>query len=214
MNYAINYLKNTGATEIQLIGGGYSHFWPGVPDNLPAAIAFFKSCGWEFVETTHDLTRDLDAYKTPSYIYERIKDIDIRICLAEPGDSENLLSFEEEHFPYWHEFFKKDVDDGEFKNIIIAKDSNGEILGSLLLEYEKGNWYKIIGEKSGALGAVGVAESMRRKGIGLAMVAKGTEILIENGIKACLIGWTPWVDWYGKLGYKVWRKYQMSWKKI
>jgi len=55
---------------------------------------------------------------------------------------------------------------------------------------------------------------MRRKGIGLAMVAKGTEILIKNGINACLIGWTPWIDWYGKLGYKVWRKYQMSWKKI
>jgi beta-N-acetylhexosaminidase len=64
----------------------------------------------------------------------------------------------------------------------------------------------------GALGTVGVAAARRGQGIGLALVARGSEILKEQGINQCHISWVVLLDFYGKLGYRTWRSYKMSWR--
>lgn len=75
-------------------------------------------------------------------------------------------------------------------------------------------WRMFLGEDMGAIGAVGVKELEREKGIGLAMVSEASQILRNRGIRNCFVHWTWLVDWYGKLGYKVWQEYWMAKKSI
>jgi predicted N-acetyltransferase YhbS len=61
---------------------------------------------------------------------------------------------------------------------------------------------------------VGTAESWRKRGIGTALIARGTEILIERGATHGFIGWTGEISFYGRIGYTVWQTYQMSWRDL
>lgn len=57
-----------------------------------------------------------------------------------------------------------------------------------------------------------MAEAWRGRGVGLALAALVTECLREEGVARSYVGWTWLVDWYGRLGYRVWRTYAMSWR--
>lgn len=46
------------------------------------------------------------------------------------------------------------------------------------------------------------------------MVARASEILRERGARYAHIGWTGLVDFYGRLGYAVWREFQISRRDI
>jgi predicted N-acetyltransferase YhbS len=75
-------------------------------------------------------------------------------------------------------------------------------------------WTQLLGENTGGIGPLGVAESLRGNGIGLALAARVTELLHQRGMETSYIGYTWLLDWYGKLGYRLWRDYTMSWKKL
>ena len=75
-------------------------------------------------------------------------------------------------------------------------------------------WLAVLGEQTGGIGPLGVVESMRRRGIGLALAARVTEVLRERGLEKSYIGWTWLVDWYGRLGYQIWQEYIMSWRQL
>jgi hypothetical protein len=45
--------------------------------------------------------------------------------------------------------------------------------------------------------------------VGTAMVARASEILRDRGVRTCLIDWTVREDFYGRLGYRRWRRYLM-----
>jgi len=72
----------------------------------------------------------------------------------------------------------------------------------------------LLGQNVGELGPLGVLEAVRENGIGLALAARVTELLRERGASVRYVGWTWLVDWYGRLGYQVWREYVMSWKRL
>lgn len=54
----------------------------------------------------------------------------------------------------------------------------------------------------GGPGCVGTVPEYRRRGIGLAMVARVTKILADEGFDISYIHYTGVADWYAKLGYK------------
>ena len=74
-------------------------------------------------------------------------------------------------------------------------------------------WTRLLGDDCGGLGAVGVAAGVRGQGIGTALVARGSDVLRERGVGNSCIGWTWLVDFYGRLGYRPWRSYAMSWRE-
>lgn len=39
------------------------------------------------------------------------------------------------------------------------------------------------------------------------------EWLRQRGVGNCCIGWTWLLDFYGRLGYRPWRSYAMSWRE-
>jgi beta-N-acetylhexosaminidase len=215
--WSVAHLRRQQVGEIQLGGGGTSYFWPGVPANLPGAWPFFLACGWSTTETSYDLITDLHRYATPPYVIARVQEHHIGIETAAQADAGALLTFELRHFPEWHGFFAGPFDLGEAANVVVARDGQGSIIGSALVLDPRSRWWRggfpwerLLGARTGGVGTLGVMEAARGHGIGLALAARATEIVQARGLLTSYIGWTWLVDWYGKLGYRVWREYTMS----
>jgi pimeloyl-ACP methyl ester carboxylesterase/GNAT superfamily N-acetyltransferase len=218
---ALVVLKRRGVNRAQLGGGAFDYFWPGVPADLSGAWPFFEACGWEAAEHSYDLVLDLDGYATPPGIYERIRLPSITIETARPKDGPALLAFEGQHFPAWLHYYQEIVERGGCGDVVVARHPERGIVGTSCAEHphapwRRGNfvWALLLGEDTGCLGPLGVAASVRENGIGLAIAARVTELLRERGAARSYVGWTWLVDWYGRLGYKVWQEYVMSWKTL
>lgn len=219
LDRAITALKQRGVGEIQL-GGGSIYFWQGVPTNLPSAWLFFEHLQWSEQERSFDLIGDLRDYVTPPEVYERLHP-GITVELARPDDREAILQFETAHFPGWLPFYERVLRHNGYTDIVVAKDAHEGIVGiSSVLDPRAAwwhydiRWLHMFTGKTGGIGPLGVAETMREQGIGLALAARVTEELRNRGFAKSYVGWTWLVDWYGKLGYKVWQEYIMSWKKV
>ena len=178
--------------------------------------AFFHACGWREGEHSFDLVRDLAGYVTPPGVYERLRPT-ITITQATPVDATAILSFEEQHFPQWFPYYQHVLHHQGYADVVVAKEVNQGIVGtSLILDphapgwHDDISWLSLLGKNTGGVGALGVAESMREQGIGLALAARATELVHERGLERSYLGWTWLVNWYGKLGYQVWQEYVMS----
>ena len=51
---------------------------------------------------------------------------------------------------------------------------------------------------------------MRERRIGTALVAYACEQLRDRGVVNCHIGWTPLLSFYGRLGFRPWRRFEMA----
>jgi beta-N-acetylhexosaminidase len=214
--HALSSLKQRGVAQIQL-GRGFHYFWQGIPANLPHAWTFFQACGWTEVERSFDLVQELTNYTTPSNVYERLRPT-ITISQAMPGDAPDIMSFEKLHFPQWSLFFQLVLDHQAYADVVVAREANQGVVGTVLVtdshspEWNNDiRWLSLLGESTGGIGTLGVAESLREQGIGLALAARVTEIVRERSLDRSYVGWTWLVDWYGKIGYRVWREYIMAW---
>lgn len=212
------HLRSMGARRVQL-GGGLVRFWPGVPANLPAALAFFRAQGWLYTETTYDLWRDLRTYHTPLALQQRMAAAPVRLSAARAEEWPELLAFQEREFPFWSESYAEAATLGDHDDALLARSAGGRLVGALLMitprshpERSDAPWTMVLGPRLGGLGAVGVAREQRGQGIGLALVARGSELLRERGAAYGYIGWTRLTDFYGQAGYTIWREYQMSWR--
>jgi beta-N-acetylhexosaminidase len=214
---ALEHLRAIGAGRVQLGGGGYGYFWPGVPTNLPAARPFFEAQGWAFSEPCYDLAQRMEEYRSPDD-----PAAGALIELAAPGDATALLEFERAEFPHWLGAFQSTVNVGDFHDLLIARDpASGAIVGSLILfspgahpSRVDGFWKAILGNPLGEIGCVGVAEALHGQGIGSALVARASDILKQRGVVSVHIGWVYRVNFYGRLGYAPWRAFDMSWRNL
>jgi GNAT superfamily N-acetyltransferase len=221
LDRALAALKQRGVEEVQLGDSGLTYFWPGVPTNLPGAWPFFQACGWADSGRSFDLARKLYDYVTPPGIYERLRLPGITIGTATQADVSAVLEFEARHFPRWLPYYQRVMDHNGYADVVVAKDPHHGIVGTSSVLHSHASWQRhdipwrqLLGENTGGIGPLGVAESMRENGIGLALAARVTELLQERGIKTSYIGYTWLLNWYGKLGYQLWRDYTMSWKKL
>jgi beta-N-acetylhexosaminidase len=207
------HLKRKGMRDAQLGGGGNAYFWPGVPTNLPGAVSFFEALGWHFTETSVDMVMNLKDYTTSAFVLERIQPLQLVFQIANQPDFSDLLRFEKANFPQWYGYFLSKYEQEQYGDVLYVKDHTNTIVGTVIVESGP-IWQQLLGNNTGTLGAIGVAEEMRGQGIGLALAAKATEMLKTRNMTTAFLGWTWLIDWYGKLGYIVWREYQMSWKQL
>ncbi len=214
---ALDYLRQAGARRVQLGGGRISRFWPGVPINLPHALSFFNAMGWEPDSISHDMVRHLGDFQVPDRVYDTLRDRRIDIAQASQADVERILEFEAREFPSWLEAFAQVAELGDYHDLLVGRDHEGHIVASLIMYSSQSHprrtdaiWKTRLGDNLGSLGAVGVAAAEQGQGIGLALVARGSELLRERGVDNCHIGWTHLLDFYGKLGYTRWESYSMS----
>jgi beta-N-acetylhexosaminidase len=212
---ALEHLRASRAGRVQLGSGGYSYFWPGVPANLPAARPFFQARGWNFGAPCYDLAQRMQDYRAPED-----PAIDVVIKLAMPADAPELLEFERREFPHWLGAFQSTVEVGDFHELLIARDpTRHAIIGSLILfsplahpSRFDGFWKMILGDPLGEIGCVGVAATRHGQGIGSALMTRASDILKRRGVASVHIGWVYRVHFYRRLGYALWREYDMSWR--
>jgi hypothetical protein len=46
------------------------------------------------------------------------------------------------------------------------------------------------------------------------MMVRAADILKQRGVASVHIGWVSRVSFYRRLGYALWREYDMSWRKL
>jgi predicted N-acetyltransferase YhbS len=215
-NTALEHFQAEGVRYVQ-VGGGWPRFWPGVPANLPAGLAFFQARGWRFDHTVYDLVQDLRRYTTPSNVKLRIAREQLRFEVATHETIDEALSFEMYHFPGWVDHFQRVASVGDYSDIVMARDATGEVVAALATHSNLSHpsrcdvlWQPLLNNHAGAIGCVGVAEAERGRGIGLSLVAHASELLRDQGLISCYIDWVFLTDFYARLGYEKWRAYQMG----
>lgn len=208
-------LRTRGILQMQLGHGNDSnYFWPGAPADTHTGN-FFSARGWKKDDSNYDLVQDLSHYTTPLWISSRLAAADVTLDLAEPHLRDPMVAFEQQWFPLWADFYVNATVDSEARDVIVAQDVDGAIVGSVLLRVAgSARWSVDSGVRHGTINVLGVAEDQRGKGVGLALAGRAMEILKERGCVKCYVQWTGLVDWYGKLGTKVWAEYHMGSKKL
>jgi len=219
---ALAHLHATGLHTIQL-GAIEPRFWCGVPTNMPVAVDFFRRQGWEYEENVYDMIRDIREYSTPKKVTLRQQEERVTIATATSNNITEVLSFEARNFPEWQGHVEVVADRSDYRDILVARNADDQIVGVIGLYSQQSHpdrtdivWQGLLGPKTGGLNIVGVTEELRGRGLGIALVARGTEILRERGVEQCYIDWVrpDVVDFYAKLDYKEWREYKTSWRKI
>jgi len=152
----------------------------------------------------------------PEEITARIANSGAHLRLATAQDGPAILAFEEQHFPQWLPTAARAVGQEDFANMLLA-ELDGTIVGTNFLTSPGGPdilWRRMLGEDSAAYGAVGVSEAARGRYIGYALAVQAAEILRERGAKRIFLGWVFSTEWYGRLGFRVWKTYQQMDKHL
>jgi beta-N-acetylhexosaminidase len=217
---ALARLRSLGVRRVQLGGGGHWYFWPGVPVDLPDAWPFFAALGWEEAERSFDLVCPLGDYAPPPGVLDRVRAQGVTVGEATAGDLPAALAFEREHFPGWLAGFERAAAGDAHRVVVLARAATGGVVGTALVGAPAPAgppaviWDALLGRDTGTIGGVGVAPAARGRGVGLAVAACATEVLRARGAARSHAGWTWLVDWYGRLGYRPWREYRMSWRRL
>jgi GNAT superfamily N-acetyltransferase len=204
---ALEHVATEGAGRPSLGGGGGDYIWPGVPADLAPAVRFFSRRGWRLDDLVSDLTADLRTYTAPPGVAERAARAGITLAVAAGGELTGAVDFERRWFPEWLHWFQEPG-----VSALLARDRGGEVVGSLLLAGPGrcSVFWPMLGEDMATIGAVGVAEPARRRGVGAAMVVRASEVLKQAGAGSCHIGWVGLQSFYEQLGYRRWRDYLVS----
>jgi beta-N-acetylhexosaminidase len=204
---ALARLRQSGAGEVGLGSGGGNYIWPGVPVDLPGALRFFQARGWTWDGPVSDLTADLRSYVPPAGVLERAAATGVSLSVARQEEMGEALSFEERWFPEWVPWFGMPG-----VSVLLARDGRGAIAGTLLLAGPGrcSIYWPMLGGEMATIGCVGVAGTVRRSGIGGAMVARASQLLSRAGARNCHIGWVGLQVFYEQLGYRRWRDYAMA----
>ncbi len=136
----------------------------------------------------------LQLEKFESHKYERAFDTSITFGFFE-GERTELLEAVGKVDSDWQEYFS-----GESR--AFCGYFNGKVVSFCLVDNM--GTYKINGQilKIGGPGCVGTLPEYRNRGIGLMMVKKATQILMEEGYDYSYIHYTHVAKWYAKLGYE------------
>ncbi|HEY3328491.1 MAG TPA: GNAT family N-acetyltransferase [Capsulimonadaceae bacterium] len=202
-----------------ITGQDVLHFFPGVPDTHADALAFFAACGWtESAGWCIDLTRNLTDFQIAPEVQATIArlaadGIEIRECRAD--DVPSLLQHVEENFsPRWlFETRGRTVIEPDPSEIKIAV-RDGKVIGFAQTFTSKSHklgpsvyWRELLGPAYGGLGPIGVAKDVRKIGLGLALLSYSVNAVREAGMDHMAIDWTVLADFYGKVGFKQWKRY-------
>jgi ribosomal protein S18 acetylase RimI-like enzyme len=171
----MDLLRAGGTREVTAGSGGSGYIWPGVPSDLPAAIALFTARGWRHSDDTLDLVADLTGYQPPAAAAERAATARVSLALAGSGELAEVVAAT---FPQWVRWFA-----ARQKGVLIARDTAGNIAGSLLLDGPGAStvFAPMLGPAAGTIGCVGVAPPLHGRGIGTAMVIRASQILSHAG---------------------------------
>ena len=109
--------------------------------------------------------------------------------------------------PDWVQYFT-------FESPVFAAKLDGKIVGFCIIDENADTVISSGSNNTGSIGCVGVTPEMRKKGVGLAMVAEAAQSIKQDGCTDAFIHYTYLDKWYGRLGFKTFLRYRFSEKKL
>lgn len=223
LGHAEAYLREHGARRVAL-GTDLCHFFPGIPAQYEAAKAFAEARGYQLGGLAHDLARDLDGYEVPGRVRELLERdapaVQIRSGTME--DMPGLARFLTDEFPgRWRRECLDFVERGGGPEECTLLFEEGQVVGFSQTYTERSAvlgsnvmWHAALGPDAGGLGPIGVAKHVRGRGLGLALLCESVADIKRRGVQRMCIDWTGLVDFYGKIGFIVWKSYRHAVKGL
>lgn len=199
------------------------HLLPGVPTECQAAMGFWTKRGYakEGWAEHCDLWRDLSDFQVPPKVLEAMQNnptVDIRP--ARRNDIEPLMNFLKREFPgaWTYSTGRHFEHGGNAEDVIIAvegRDQKSEVIGFCHTADFRSQrlipstfWFPLLSGRFGGLGPIGLGQAQRKRGLGLALCALAVDDLKRRGVEQMAIDWTTLLDFYGQLGFSVWKRYR------
>lgn len=202
------------------LGRDTFHLFPAVPQDCPDALAFFTKMGAHFsgkVET--DLMRELHDFTLPSDVVGTLEREPVEIRPCKTDEVSLLADHLRRTFPgrWQYEFSKFLYDGGDPADYMIVREQD-RVIGFCHMYTPESVW---IGpstywaplypqDRFGGYGPLGVDQETRGRGLGLAVVACAIAELKRRGVTRCGVDWTGLVDFYGRLGFVPWKRYNTA----
>jgi GNAT superfamily N-acetyltransferase len=200
-------------------GGDPAHFFPGVPEDDAALGRALSAAGFQPGSAVHDLLGDLRDCRLPDHVEQTLQQAEVTFGVCGQRDTPALLEFVDAHFPgRWAYETRQRLEVEPTPGDILLLKHGVAVIG-LCHVYHRGShrigpsiyWRRAIGERYGGIGPMGLGPSFRGQGLGLAALALAVEHLRGLGVERAVIDWTTSLDFYGRLGFRVWRTYR-SWR--
>jgi ribosomal protein S18 acetylase RimI-like enzyme len=226
---AESWLSGRGVGRLELGGDSY-HFFPGQPlDGSSASTAlgaFLDARGFETGEEPieEDLIANLSDLDWASLAGRSPLAAGYRFRFYEASLREALEEFLAREFPgRWRSDTVEALEAGmrELDLTLLQEETSGAIVGFSRI-YDSGSpilgpglyWRELMGKAPGALGPIGIAESARGRGLGLALLRLCMEELAKRGVRAMVIDWTSLGAFYAKMGFAPWKAYRYRSKAL
>jgi len=213
-----NQLRSEGCRKLWL-GRGSSRLWTALPDDLPEATAFFGNAGFAAESEVCDLVIDLRETLSVSY-RDRLAAAGAEVVPCSREMLADVLAFEQREFTGWVSGILRLAAKGEEENVLVVRVGE-EIVGTIQTFPPNSRsagpnlaWRAAFDGPLGGYGAVGIAKAWRGKGLGIAMCEAAGDSLREAGAEFCHIDWTTIVDFYARVGSRVWRRFTMMGKGL
>mgnify|MGYP001323088525 CR=1 FL=1 len=204
-------LAAAGVRRIQLGNDLHRRLFPGVPDELAGTKGWFERRGYHYREDAYDLIKAYTGGERAG-----LPDTGEAIArIAAPGDREALTAFMSRCFPGTWDLQHRDYwEQGGTGREYVILERRGSIIGFCRINTDKSPllaqnvyWAPLFDEELGGIGPLGIDEAERGHRYGISIVQAAIHFLRERGVGRIVIDTTPFVDFYGKLGYEVWKKY-------
>lgn len=225
--WAERWLAEHGCTHFRL-GGSLRTFAPGLPSGL-GSERFFRRHGYKNRPTdgvTWDVAHDLRAYAWLPDAYAgppgaagppaMAAGPALTARPARPGDEEALLAFLRREFPgRWRLEAQGFLHDGgRISDFMLLLTADG-VDGFCQLTFEDSlrpldrYFMHRLPRPWGQLGPIGVSQACRGMGYGATLLDAGLRRLCADGVAGCVIDWTHLLEFYGRFGFRPYRRYEM-----
>lgn len=207
--------------DVITLGGDPNHFLPGVPAG-EGALAFFRAAGYAFVGDAYDLRRTLNRPAVMEGDGTLRGESGVAIRPLDPEDKAHLLAFLDEVFPgRWRYTVGRFLRQGGSIGDIMGVVRSNQVVGFAQLFHPGSrrigpslNWTWGTGRRAGGIGPIGLAPSFRGRGLGLALLRHSVRHLAKLGVEEVVVDWTSLLDFYGRVGFSVWRHYRQGEKRV
>lgn len=220
LNEAKAWLSSLGATSVRF-GSDYYHLLPGRPVEQGAGYvalgAFLDNRGFVGEAEEYDLVSNLASGAGPAeapvgaggrFEYRQFR----------PEERPAVIAFMQRNFPgrWTHEAAEAIAAGMRPADLMLAIDTaNGDIVGFSRI-YDGSSpvlgpgvyWRSLMGSNPGGLGPIGIDASRRGAGLGYGLLVHCMRELRARGIDTMVIDWTDLINFYGKTGFKVWKRYE------
>ncbi len=221
--HAEAFVLSQGASTFTVVHYPH-HLLVGIPSEAADLKAFLARHGFQEWRDAYDLHRRLTDPTLGAQLTDGMRTLPPQVSIrpAQHGNEGVIIDFVAREFPGgWHYDTQRFFDHGGVPSdlIVVLEDhamvgfahthtpDSVELRGSL-------HWISQRAKGWGGLGPIGIAATHRRRGIGFALLCAGVQHLRARGVEDLVIDWTDLLNFYGRLGFRIWKRYWQGSKPL